>query len=53
MGIERLALACTRHAFTILAALSLLPCMAMCVPWIRNYFVADSFAWYGKDRIVQ
>jgi len=47
-----LALTCTRHAFTILAALSLLLCMAMCVLWIRSYFVADSFAWYGKDRIV-
>src|SRR5687768_10196685 len=33
-----------RHAFTACAALSLLICVAVCVLWVRSYFVCDALA---------
>jgi hypothetical protein len=38
-----------RRLFTILSALSLLPCAAMCVLWVRSYRLTDSLAWPGAD----
>jgi hypothetical protein len=32
-----------RHLFTILSALSLLLCVAVCVLWVRGRFVSDTF----------
>ena len=34
-----------RHLFTILAALSLLLCVAVCALWVRNYFRSDLLAY--------
>src|SRR5262245_15669474 len=31
-----------RHAFTVLAAISALLCIAVCVLWVRSYVVADT-----------
>jgi hypothetical protein len=31
-----------RHAFTALAALSLLLCVAVCGLWVRSYYVSDA-----------
>ena len=36
-----------RKLFTLLARLSLLLCVAVCVLWVRSYFVADRFFWRG------
>jgi hypothetical protein len=33
----------TRRLFTILSALSLLLCVAVCVLWVRSYWVGDDF----------
>ena len=34
-----------RHLFTIISALSLLLCAAVCVVWVRSYWCADSIKW--------
>ena len=35
-----------RHAFTALAALSLLLCVAVCVLWVRSYFAHDLLEYH-------
>jgi hypothetical protein len=34
-----------RHLFTILSALSLLLCVAVCVLWVQSYLIADNFTY--------
>jgi hypothetical protein len=34
-----------RRLFTILSAISLLLCVAVCVLWVRSYWVADTVMW--------
>jgi hypothetical protein len=36
-----------RRPFAIVAALLLLPCVAVCVPWARIYAVEDMVVWQG------
>ena len=40
-----------RRLLTILSALSLLLCAAVCVLWLRSYFVGDRFFWsfFGEE----
>jgi hypothetical protein len=38
-----------RRLFHILAALSLLLFVAVCVLWVRSYFVGDGFVWKPAD----
>ena len=38
-----------RHAFTALSALSLLLCAAVCVLWVRSYWVAERANFYGMS----
>ena len=42
-----------RRLFTILSALSLLLCVAVCVLWVRSHFVADTLMWYRDDEHAQ
>src|SRR4051794_11010867 len=37
-----------RHAFTLLCALSLLLCVAVCVLWVRSHFIADAAFWTAR-----
>jgi hypothetical protein len=40
-----------RRLFTLLSALSLLLCAAVCVLWVRSYWVRDSVGWLPRhDR---
>src|SRR5437867_1602435 len=34
-----------RHFFTFCSALSLLLCVAVCVPWARSYRLTDQITW--------
>ena len=36
---------------TIISALSLLLCVAVCVLWVRSYFVADRLFWQGFEDV--
>jgi hypothetical protein len=39
-----------RHFFTLLAAVSLLLCVAVCVLWVRSYFTSDLMHLDGGSR---
>jgi hypothetical protein len=34
-----------RHLFTMFVALSLLLCVALCVLWVRSYWISDLLSW--------
>lgn len=36
------------HLFTILSALSLVLCVAVCVLWVRSYLVSEQFRWVER-----
>src|SRR5690349_19616400 len=38
----------TRYLFTLCSAVSLLLCVAVCVLWVRNIFVADVVLYTGR-----
>jgi hypothetical protein len=42
---DRLMRRLARHLFTILSALSLLLCVAVCVLWVQSYLIADNFTY--------
>ena len=42
-----------RRLFTLCSALSLLLCAAVCVMWVRSYFVQDSCYWSDRGKEVQ
>ena len=40
-----------RWLFTLCSAVSLLLCVAVCVLWVRSYFVGDTMGWVGTPSV--